>query len=297
MKLLCIGHDGQLARALFEQATTLGIDLVARGRPSIDLLSPDTVERALIEVGPSVVINTAAYTHVDGAEQDAASAYALNQAAAETLAAATANRSIPLIHVSTDYVFDGTSPAPYLETAPAAPSGIYGASKLAGERAVAAANPQHVILRTAWLYSPFGQNFLKTMLRLAERDVAIRVVNDQFGSPTSALDLAAAILQICERIDASPKDPFWGVFHATALGETHWAEFAKVIFKHSAAMNGPSTKVAEIPSSAYPTPVKRPANSSLCCDKLLSVFGISLPQWQKSVAAIVARVLDEKERS
>lgn len=296
MRLLCIGRDGQLARALLEQAEKMGLELTALGRPDVDLLQPDTLDRALNEVAPDIVINAAAYTNVDGAEQDEESAFALNHIAAERLAEATAAISVPLIHISTDYVFDGALERPYLETDPVAPTGIYGESKLAGEMAVAKANPHHVILRTAWLYSPFGKNFLKTMLRLAEMGQPLRVVNDQFGSPTSALDLAKAVLQICQQIDIEPDSITWGVYHAAARGVTNWADFAEAIFVESAALNGPTTSVESIPSDAYPSSVKRPSNSSLSCEKLSSVFGISLPQWQRSVRPVLAHVLLEKER-
>lgn len=297
MRLLCIGRAGQLARALMEQADNGGIKLTALGRPYVDLLQPLTLYRALEDVAPDIVINAAAYTNVDGAEQHAESAFALNHIAARRLAEATAAISVPLIHISTDYVFDGDLQNAYIETDPVAPTGIYGKSKLAGEQAVAASNPHHVILRTAWLYSPFGKNFLKTMLRLAETDQPLRVVNDQFGSPTSALDLANAILQVCQQIENDPKSDVWGVYHAAARGVTNWADFAKAIFAESAALNGPTTSIEPIPSVAYPSPVKRPSNSSLSCEKLSSVFGIYLPQWQRSVRPIVARVLSEKERS
>lgn len=297
MRLLCIGRDGQLARALLEQSEKMGLDLTALGRPDVDLLQPETLDRALDEVAPDIVINAAAYTNVDGAEQDEEGAFALNHIAAERLAEATAAVSVPLIHISTDYVFDGTLERAYLETDPVTPTGIYGKSKLAGETAVAKANPHHVILRTAWLYSPFGKNFLKTMLRLAETGQPLRVVNDQFGNPTSALDLAQAVLQICQQIDVEAERNAWGVYHAAARGVTNWAEFAEAIFIESAALNGPTARVESIPSEAYPTPVKRPSDSSLSCQKLSSVFGISLPQWQRSVRPTVARVLSEKERS
>jgi dTDP-4-dehydrorhamnose reductase len=251
------------------------------------------VEAAVAAVAPDMIVNAAAYTAVDQAESDSAAAFAVNRDGAANLARAAAARRIPILHLSTDYVFDGTKKSPYEEIDPVAPLGVYGASKLAGEQEVAAANAAHVILRTAWVYSPVGKNFLKTMLRVADGRDELGVVDDQVGNPTSAHDIAVGLVAIARRI---ADDGNWtpGVYHMTGAGEASWADFAAFIFETSGALGGPTAHVRRITSAEYPTPVARPANSRLDCAKLSAEFGVTLPAWEGSTRACVEQLLKTK---
>jgi len=293
MRLLITGWQGQLARSLAEAATRRPeITALSIGRPALDLCARPSILRTLADNSPDLIVNTAAYTMVDKAESEPEAAFALNRDGAGLLAEAAAVRNIPIIHVSTDYVYDGAKTSPYTETDPTAPLNVYGASKLAGEQAVAAANPRHVILRTAWVHSPFGQNFVKTMLRLAADRPRLTVVADQFGNPTYAPHLADAILDIARQLPGRARgDPLFGLYHATGSGETTWHGLAEAVFVRSRALGGPAAEVAPIPSSGYPTPARRPANSRLDCSHLKQAFGVVLPAWQDGVEAGVARLL------
>jgi dTDP-4-dehydrorhamnose reductase len=293
MRLLITGWQGQLARSMAEAATRRPeITALSIGRPALDLCARPSILRTLADNMPDLIVNTAAYTAVDKAETEQDAAFALNRDGAGLLAEAAAARGIPIIHVSTDYVFDGSKASPYLESDPTAPLNVYGASKLAGEQVVAAANPRHVILRTAWVHSPFGQNFTKTMLRLAADRPRLTIVADQHGNPTYAPHLAEAILdialQLCGR---QASDPLFGLYHASGTGETSWAGLAAAIFEKSRALGGPAAEVAPIPASGYPTPAARPTNSRLDCGRLKSAFGVALPPWQQGVDACVTRLL------
>jgi dTDP-4-dehydrorhamnose reductase len=291
LTILVAGRAGQVARALSDADIPAGVEIVALGRPDLDLLDPASIDRAMNRVSPDVVINAAAYTAVDQAEADVANAFALNADGAAYLAKAAAARGAPILHLSTDYVFDGSKSGPYVETDPVAPLGVYGASKLAGEQAVAAANSNHFILRTAWVYSPVGKNFVKTMLRLAETRDELGVVADQIGNPTSAADIAAGLVAVGRRITSDPAGAAPGIYHMTAAGEASWADFAEAIFAASAALDGPSARVNRIGSSEFPTPVKRPANSRLDCSRLSAVFGVTLPAWQGSTQICVKALI------
>ena len=288
MRLLITGWQGQLARSLAEAAPRhREVTALAIGRPALDLCAKPSILRTLADNEPDLIINTAAYTAVDKAETERDAAFALNRDGAGMLAAAAAQRGIPIIHVSTDYVFDGTKPTPYVEDDATHPMNVYGASKLAGEEAVAANNPRHVILRTAWVHSPFGQNFVKTMLRLAAERPKIRVVNDQHGNPTYAPHLAEAILTIAPLLKGlAPGDPKFGLYHAAGTGETTWHGLASEVLTRA----GLSTVVEAIPAKDYPTPAARPANSRLDCTKLFAAFGVRLPPWQKGASECVARL-------
>ena len=292
MKIAVTGKSGQVVTALLERGAAAGVDVMALGRPEMDLTRPQSVRAAILASGADVVISAAAYTAVDKAESEPDLAFAINGAGAGAVASAAAELDVPVIHISTDYVFDGSKAEPYLETDPTGPLGVYGASKLAGEEAVRAATPNHAILRTAWVYSPFGANFLKTMLRLAADRPRLRVVADQRGTPTSALDIADAVLAVAGNLVARPDDAaLRGVFHLVGGGEASWAEFAAEIFRHSAANGGPSASIEPIPASEYPTPAKRPGNSRLVTDKLRAAHGVVLPAWQHSTAQAVERLL------
>jgi len=293
MPLLVIGNSGQLAQALRERSGLTGPDaVVIRGRPDVDITCADSLKSALQAARPSLVINASAYTAVDRAESDEETARALNETGPRMLAELTAERGIPLIHVSTDYVFDGAKPGPYTETDAVSPLGVYGRTKLAGEERVASANPDHVILRTAWVYSPFGANFVKTMLRLAGEHDHVRVVADQQGNPTNALDLADGILEIAHCWRAGHGKP--GIFHMTASGEASWAEFASFIFASSRTLGGPFARVEAISSAEYPTPARRPANSRLDSTRLRQAYGVQLPGWQESVRACIERLISSE---
>jgi len=284
------GGTGQVALSLREAAENAGFPLVAAGRPDFDLTSAASVRAAIDAYNPSAIINAAAYTAVDAAENDKEQAFAINATGAATLAAIAAERNIPFLHLSTDYVFDGNKASPYDETDAVGPTGVYGQSKLAGERTVLKANPKSLILRTAWVYSPYGKNFLKTMLSLSERNV-LSVVADQHGNPTYAPDIAAALLAILARLDGQePTDTQAGIYHMTGSGETTWHGFASQIFDEGARFGLARPEVKAIPTADYPTPAKRPANSRLNCEKLSKNFNISLPGWRESTALCVKRL-------
>ena len=288
MRLLVAGASGQLAHALVQRSRQLaGVTVMALGRPQLDLLDPVSISRALDATRPDVVINAAAYTAVDKAESDAAAAFALNRDGAGALAAAARIAGCPIIHVSTDYVFDGNKSGAYVEEDAPNPMGVYGRSKLDGEAAVAVANARHLILRTAWVYSAHGQNFLKTMLRLARERPELRVVADQRGNPTFAPHLADAILAIAAQIGSGRP---WGVYHATATGETTWHGFASAIIAAAKPIGVPQVPVVPIATADYPTPACRPANSCLDCSKLERAFGLRLPPWQQGLAECVAEL-------
>jgi len=289
--ILVAGGTGQVARSLTAVPAQEGIQVIAAGRPHLDLLEEASIRAALDKYAPDIIVNAAAYTAVDQAESDAEAAFALNAVAPGKLAAIAAERSVPIIHLSTDYVFDGTQAEPYVESDPVAPLGVYGRSKLAGEQAVAAANPAQIILRTAWVYSPFGKNFVKTMLRVADGRDELGVVHDQRGNPTSARDIARAILDVSGQILAAPADIKSGIYHMSASGAATWAEFAEFIFATSAVLGGPTARINRITSAEYPTPVARPANSRLDCRKFSSAYGISMPDWQDSTRACVETLI------
>lgn len=296
MRLLITGSQGQVARAFLEIAPAQpDIEACAVGRPALDICHSPTIERALSDIKPDVVINTAAYTAVDAAEDDAANARAANRDGARMLTEAAARRGTPIIHLSTDYVFDGTKASPYVETDATGPASVYGATKLEGEQAVAQANTKHIILRTAWVYSPWGKNFVKTILTHAGKGAPLKVVNDQFGNPTYAPHLADAILAIARRISASKGEGVaWGVYHAAGSGDASWYDVAREILEASQSLGGPVTSLAAIGTEGYPTRAKRPANSRLDCAKLASTFGVTQPDWRDGVRACVARILADR---
>ncbi len=291
MRLAVTGRDGQVAASLLEAARGRGdIEVVAVGRPALDLARPETVLAALQAVNPDIVVSAAAYTAVDQAEEDKDLAFAVNAVGAGKVAEAAAKLGVPVIHLSTDYVFNGAKDSAYVETDQTAPLGVYGASKLAGEQAVAAANPRYLILRTAWVYSPFGKNFVKTMLRLAADRDELAVVADQWGNPTSALDIADAILHAAARLD---RDSAFGVYHLAGTGETNWSGFARHILDTSRALGGPHARVRDIATADYPTKARRPANSRLSSDKFAAAFGWTAPDWRRATELVVARLVKE----
>lgn len=292
MKILVVGESGQVARSLAELGETSPHQITCIGRPELDLTRAGSIESAMARFSPDIVINASAYTAVDAAETNRAAAFALNRDAVGDLARITARASVPLLHISTDYVFDGMKSGAYKEDDPVAPTGVYGLSKLDGERA-AAENPAHFILRTAWVYSPFGNNFVKTMLRLArDRDV-VGVVADQVGNPTSAADIAAGLLAVAEQAQDAP----FGVYHLAGTGEGSWADLAECVFAASADAGGPVADVSRIATIDYPTSARRPHNSRLDCEKFKSVFKLNPPAWQVSVRDVTARLVMEGSTS
>ncbi|WP_455872915.1 dTDP-4-dehydrorhamnose reductase [Rhizobium yanglingense] len=293
MRIAVTGKQGQAVQSLIRRGAEKGVEIIAVGRPKMDLADPASVAAAFSLVHPDVIVSAAAYTAVDRAESEPDLAFAVNAAGAAAVAEAAARIGVPVIHISTDYVFRGDKPSAYTEEDMTGPISVYGQSKLAGERAVAAANPNHVILRTAWVYSPFGANFLKTMLRLSETRDHLSVVADQTGCPTSALDIAEAILAIASRLVTDPAPSLRGTFHLTGSGEASWADFAEEIFGELHKSGGKSIRVERITTADYPTPAKRPANSRLSGDKLARIYGIRLPDWKQSMR-IVMQVIFNK---
>jgi dTDP-4-dehydrorhamnose reductase len=281
-----IGRDGQVARALQMALPGFGFRVVTFARPEFDLATPSALERAISDARPDVVINAAAYTAVDKAEDEPELAHAINAVAPGVISAAAAAVGCPIVHFSTDYVFDGSKAAPYLETDAVAPLGVYGASKLAGEQLVAAANARHIILRTAWVCSPFGQNFVKTMLRFGAERPVLKVVNDQHGAPTFADDIArAAGTMVSQLTSGAPEvaGPRFGVFNLTSVGVTTWFDFAVAIMAGAEARGRTMAAVEPIPTSGYPTKARRPQYSKLDTQKIKTVYGVDMPPWQESL--------------
>lgn len=285
--VLVTGCQGQVARSLAGLSDP-DFSWVAVGRPDLDLCDPRSIAEVLARVAPVAVVNTAAFTAVDKAESEAEEAFRINRDGAGFIAAAAARLRIPIVHLSTDYVFSGEKEGPYLETDPVGPIGVYGLSKLEGERAVARANSDHVILRTAWVHSPFGTNFVKTMLRLAEGSDVVRVVADQRGTPTFAFDIADGIAAVLRRIFQAPDRSEWrGTFHLVDGGETTWAGLAEAIFDASRSLGGAAARVEPITTREYPTPARRPANSRLDTTRFQREFSYKPPPWQTSVERCV----------
>lgn len=297
LRYLITGREGQVVRSLIEQCRlekNTDIDLIPVGRPAFDLAKTETIKSAIDEIKPDIIISAAAYTAVDQAEADEATARHVNAAGPRALAQAASLHGIPIIHLSTDYVFDGTKTAPYTEADPVAPLGIYGHSKLEGEEYILEAWDNVAILRTAWVYSPFGKNFVKTMLRVAENRDTLNVVDDQIGNPTSALDIADGILAVAANLLSSPALELRGVFHMTGRGDASWADFAEEIFDVSKQGGGPVATVQRIRTADYPTPAKRPPNSRLNNNKLQSTHGIKLPEWQISTRDVVTHLVKSR---
>lgn len=283
--LLVIGRNGQLARCLVETATAGAIAVVAAGRPDCDIAERASVLRLVERHAPRVIINAAAFTAVDAAEEQGAAAFAVNETGAGNVAFAAARARVPLLHVSTDYVFDGRASSPYLETDAPAPLNVYGRSKLAGERAVLDMLPAALVLRTCWLYSAYGHNFVRTMVSLAGRP-SVSVVDDQRGSPTSAHDLAEAILSIVAQVSAREFSA-GGVYHVSAAGETTWHGLAERIFEEWRALGHRVPRLARISTAEYGARAPRPAYSVLDNSKLRRTFGVVLPDWQPALARVV----------
>jgi dTDP-4-dehydrorhamnose reductase len=291
VRVAVTGRTGQVVTSLVERGGAGGHEIIVLGRPELDLTDAASVARALEASAPDVVVSAAAYTAVDKAESESELAFSVNAAGALAVAEAAKCLGVPLVHISTDYVFDGTLDRPYRETDATGPTGVYGASKLAGEAAVLNAYGENsAVLRIAWVYSPFGGNFVKTMLRLAADRDEVAVVGDQIGNPTSALDIADGILHVASNLTAKSDPALRGLFHMTASGEASWADFAEAIFSGSAVHGGPLAHVRKITTAEYPTPAARPGNSRLNCRLIADVHGVVLPSWQSALPRVIDRL-------
>ena len=292
-RILILGKEGQIARALRELLPSQGIEVAAIGRPEIDLLAPQSAADAVLEFAPTLVILPAAYTAVDRAEDDVEAAWIINAVAPGIVAKAASDIGAPIVYFSTDYVFDGGKGAPYAEEDATAPLSVYGSTKLAGEAAVARANPRHVILRTAWVCSPTGSNFVKTILRLAAERPSLRVVADQQGAPTFAADIARAVALISARLHSNVPvgEEHWGLFHLANDGLTSWHGFAEAIIAGSAARGGRSVPVEAITTGEYPTRARRPAYSKLSAAKIKRIYGVHMSAWEESLEVCLDTLL------
>lgn len=293
MRVLITGANGQLGRELIRQGHAFNLELYALNRQELDITQPNQINTIFGTASPSLVVNAAAYTNVDKAETEAELAFEVNKIAPGYLARCCADRNIALIHISSDYVFDGIKGKPYLETDPIAPLGIYGQSKAEGEAAIRSSLKNHIILRTSWLYSVYRRNFVKTMLDLGTEKKVISVVADQFGSPTSAADLAETVLTIAARIgDAANLD--WGTYHYCGSGITSWHGFAKEVMQLASLYVHLQTKrIKAIATAEYPTPAKRPPYSALDCSRIKKVFGIDPKPWQDSLRRTIERIFSK----
>lgn len=293
--ILVTGGTGQLATALVEAAPGHRLTISRVGRPAFDFDQPAGMAEVFARVAPSLVVNAAAYTGVDAAEDNAEAAFRANRDGPAELARLCSATGVPLIHISTDYVFDGRKGAPYVETDATSPQGVYGASKLAGEDQVLAVCSQAIVLRTSWVYSPVGKNFVRTMLAAGQRNSRLKVVADQIGCPTSAQDLAEAVLGVAERVMRNGwQGRYTGIYHATGAGQATWHELAMATFAAAARHGQVAPEVAPIATREWPTRAVRPPDSRLDCGKLASVFEVRLPPWQdgltRTVGAIFGRV-------
>ncbi|MEM1375769.1 MAG: dTDP-4-dehydrorhamnose reductase [Pseudomonadota bacterium] len=288
--ILVIGKNGQVAKCLSEVAPAWGA-ITHLGRPEIDLLRTNHLADAVARQEPDIVINAAAYTAVDKAEGEPDTARTINAIAAGEIAKGAKLSGAPIIHVSTDYVFDGTETTPYNEADQTAPLGVYGRTKLEGEQCVAEAHDAHVIVRTAWVYSAYGSNFVKSMLRLGAERERLTIVSDQVGCPTSAHDLAAVLVQLAHHLTSSAKPDDYGLLHVCGTGIASWYDFARAIFRHDKRAN---PTVVPIKTADYPTPAKRPANSRLDMTRLEQHFGLAMPDWNTGLKNVITRLGTER---
>jgi dTDP-4-dehydrorhamnose reductase len=295
-QILVTGGSGQLATALEAAAPSHGLTISRVGRPALDFDRPASLAEVFAETAPWLVVNAAAYTAVDLAEDNADAAFRANRDGPAELARLCEAAEIPLIHVSTDYVFDGNKGAEYVEADATNPQGVYGASKLAGELAVIGACSRAIVLRTSWVYSPIGKNFVRTMLAAAQRGASLRVVADQHGCPTSSSDLACAILAIAGRLAGDGWDhDLAGIYHAAGTGETTWHELATATFEAAARHGMAPPAVEPISTGQWPTKARRPPDSRLDCARLEAVFGLRLPHWRDGLARTIEAIFGSAE--
>lgn len=290
--ILVTGARGQVARALAERGTARGSEIVALGRPELDLGDPDTLGRAMGTLKPALVINAAAYTMVDQAESEPERAFAINADGAGDLARLCAQTETPMVQLSTDYVFDGMSAAPYRPDDPTRPLNTYGRSKLAGEERIRRVLASHIIVRTCWVFDRTGANFLTAMLRLAAERTELSIVDDQVGSPTFAPDLAAGLLAIVERVLTNGSSIPWGTYHLTAAGATSWYGFAREIFRIAGSHGQTVPSLLPVSSEQFGATARRPANSVLDCSAAQDAFGVRLPEWRDAVMRCMTGVME-----
>ena len=285
-KVLLLGASGQLGTAL--RASFADYDVFAPDRAAADFLEPESLREVVRAARPHLILNAAAYTAVDRAESEREAAELVNHHAVRVLGEEAERAGAIVVHYSTDYVFDGAKADPWTETDAASPLNVYGASKLAGERALAAACSRHIILRTSWVYAATGSNFLRTMLRLGREREVLRVVDDQYGAPTSAAALASATRTVTDRVMGErPSDQWPGVYHASCGSRTSWCGFAQAILARAAVQDGqPVARVEAITSAEYPTAARRPRNSVLSNEELFRTFGVCLPSWEQALDAV-----------
>lgn len=296
-RILVTGATGQVATALRERAKAFsGSDLRCVGRPDFDLALDQSIERALDAWRPDVIISAGAYTNVDKAEDEPEEAALINAVAPGVLGRIASRHGSRVVHLSTDYVFDGAKPSPYLETDSVAPQSVYGRTKLEGEESLRSSGADHIILRTAWVYSPFSRNFARTMLTLAMNRSQLNVVDDQIGNPTSALDIADAILTVVQRWKAEPRLGLGEIYHCAGTGSASWREFAQSLFNFSRELGGPFAEALPITSNQWPSKVVRPRYSMLDCGKLERTFGWRAPHWEESARVVVSRLINENSQ-
>src|SRR6516164_2767667 len=294
MKILVFGAGGQIGREVCRAAWPPRYAILPLDRNAVDIANSAAVSAVLDRETPDLAINLAAYTAVDRAESEPEAAWAANCAGAAHIAAACDERARPLIHLSTDYVFDGRKTGPYREEDAVGPLGVYGRSKEAGERAVRAAVARHVILRTAWVFGEYGANFVKTMLRLAAERPVLRVVADQRGCPTAAADIAAALMVIAEHIERG--EAKWGTYHFVGADATSWHSFAQAIFDQAAPQLAACPAVGPTTPGKSPPRARPPRTWFLDCHKMKEVFGFSPPPWRVALASVIREVLDPTPR-
>ncbi len=291
MKILVTGADGQLGKAVVNRAASRGDEVLAMDLPKLDITRPDHIQAAGRHFKPDIIVNAAGYTDVDRAESDHKSAFSVNRDGPENLANVCRDLGIPLVHISTDYVFDGKSDRPYTEKDCCHPIGVYAKSKAAGESALRASWEKHIIIRTSWLYSATGKNFVKTMLQVGRAKNRIKVVADQRGCPTSVTDLAQVIHTVSHAVFQKGRS-LWGTYHYCGSGITSWYAFAVAIFQFAAAYGYPKVpQITPIATAQYPTAAQRPAFSALDCGKIMETFGILQRPWQKSLSDVVKALL------
>ncbi len=291
MKLLIIGSKGQLGSELVIECKRNEFSFLALDLPEFDITDPSCVEKTLSDFKPSIIINASAYTNVDQAETESEIAFSVNSNGPANLAASCNKKMIPIIHISTDYVFDGSKGQPYAESDPVSPIGTYGKSKEEGECRLRSILKQHIILRTSWMYGTYGNNFVKTMLRLGNEKEIIKVVSDQYGCPTCAADLAEAVVDISKQILQGFKIA-WGTYHYCGLGITTWHKFAETIFEISVQhQNYKVSSIKAITTGQYPTRTKRPHFSALDCGQIKKHFGINIKPWQESLKKTIEGIL------
>lgn len=288
-KILVTGANGQVGWELMRRAEKFGVTAVGTERAELDITDVSAVDAVIIPGAFDVVVNAAAYTAVDKAESEPDKAYAVNRDGPAHLAAACARAGIPLIHISTDYVFDGTKQGAYVEDDPINPINVYGASKAAGEQAVRERLDRHLILRTSWVYGVHGHNFVKTILRLAKERDELRVVADQWGCPTAAGDIAEVILGLVRRI-GEEGETGWGTYHYSGAGKTTWCGFAEAAVAQAVAQGGRNVTVKPITTAEYPTPAARPTSSIMDCSRIRYALAIEPRPWREALAEMLAEL-------